>query len=62
MEKTKTAKRTGVRKFITGESRYCQSCGKESYVLFEIIQDIRLKNKLQYCKQCCDKRQIKNKL
>ncbi|HLC89761.1 MAG TPA: hypothetical protein VJG65_02250 [Patescibacteria group bacterium] len=54
MEKTGTAKKygSGVRKFVTGESRYCQSCGKESYWLFEIIQDVRLKNKLQYCKQC----------
>jgi len=56
MEKIKTAKKTGVRKFVTGESRYCQNCGKESYVLFEIIQDSKLKNKLQYCKKCFESR------
>ncbi|MEK7653350.1 MAG: hypothetical protein AAB358_02640 [Patescibacteria group bacterium] len=53
MEKTKT-KLTGVRKFVTGESRYCQKCGKESYVLFELVQDGKTKNKLQYCKKCFD--------
>jgi len=56
MEKTKTAKLTTVRKFVTGESRYCQNCGKESYVLFEVILDGKLKNKLQYCKKCCDEK------
>jgi hypothetical protein len=56
MEKTKPAKLTGVRKFITGESRYCQKCGKESYELFEIIQNDKMKNKLQYCKKCFDSR------
>jgi len=54
MAKVATAKLTGVRKFVTGESRYCQNCGKESYSLFEIIQDVRLKNKLQYCQKCRD--------
>jgi len=54
MEKIKAAKvkLTGVRKFVTGESRYCQNCGKESYELFEIIQEGKVKNKLQYCKKC----------
>ena len=56
MEKIKTAKLSGVRKFTTGESRYCQNCGKESYALFEIIQDGKIKNKLQYCKKCFDSR------
>jgi ribosomal protein S27AE len=56
MEKIKHAKLTGVRKFVTGESRYCQNCGKESYELFEIIQDGKIKNKLQYCKKCFDDR------
>ncbi len=55
MEKVKPAKPTGVRKFMTGESRYCQGCGKESYTLFEVIQDGKIKNKLQYCKKCFDK-------
>jgi hypothetical protein len=54
MEKTKSAKLSGVRKFTTGESRYCQNCGKESYDLLEIIQESKLKNKLQYCKKCFD--------
>ncbi len=49
-----TAKLVEVRKFVTGESRYCQKCGKESYELFEISQDAKLKNKLQYCKTCFD--------
>ena len=52
MEKVKSAKLSGVRKFITGESRYCQNCGKESYDLFEFIQENKMKNKLQYCKRC----------
>ncbi|MFA6215227.1 MAG: hypothetical protein WC768_01505 [Patescibacteria group bacterium] len=56
MKKIKPAQKTGTRKFITGESRYCQNCGKESYELFEIIQDSKLKNKLQYCKECRDKK------
>lgn len=56
MEKIKAAKLIGVRKFVTGESRYCQNCGKESYVLFEIIQDGKIKSKLQYCKKCFDSR------
>ena len=59
MQKIKAAKATGVRKFVTGESRYCQHCGKESYTLFEIIQDGKLKSKLQYCKKCCDEMRIK---
>ena len=41
-----------VRKFMTGESRYCQNCGKESHTLFEIIKEDKVKNKLQYCKEC----------
>lgn len=57
MGKIKAAKLRGARKFMTGESRYCQNCGKESYELFEIIQDGKIKNKLQYCKKCFDKRQ-----
>jgi len=55
MEKIKAPKATGVRKFITGESRYCQNCGEESYELFEIMQEGKLKNKLQYCKKCFNK-------
>lgn len=55
MKKLKAPKISGVRKFITGESRYCQRCGKESFALFEIIQDNTLKNKLRYCKQCAEK-------
>lgn len=51
MEKEK-AKVPGERKFVTGESRYCQKCGKESYQLFETSQSNKFKNKLQYCKKC----------
>lgn len=54
MLRMKTAKLSGVKKFITGESRYCQHCGKESHTLFEIIQSSKIKNKLQYCKECFD--------
>ena len=54
MGKVAMIKLTGVRKFVTGESRYCQNCGKESYALFEIIPDTKLKNKLQYCQKCRD--------
>jgi len=56
VKKILAVKKTGVRKFVTGESRYCQNCGHESYELFEIVQDGQIKNKLQYCKQCFDKR------
>lgn len=58
MEKVKTAKLKlmGVRKFVTGESRYCQCCGKESYALFETVVGGKIKNKLQHCKECFDKR------
>jgi len=45
----------GKRKFMTGESRYCQKCGQESYELFEITQSSKFKNKLQYCKKCFDR-------
>lgn len=47
-----TTKVPGKRKFMTGESRYCQKCGQESYELFEVSQGSKLKNKLQYCEKC----------
>jgi hypothetical protein len=50
----KQTKVQGERKFMTGESRYCQNCGKESYKLFEVSQSAKMKNKLQYCKKCFD--------
>ena len=50
MKKLKLPKLSGVRKFITGESRYCQRCGKESFTLYEVDQNNGMKNKLQYCK------------
>ncbi len=52
MQKINNLKSSGKRKFVTGESRYCQKCGKESHDLFEIIPDGKIKNKLQYCKKC----------
>ncbi|MFA6321949.1 MAG: hypothetical protein WCX71_00530 [Candidatus Buchananbacteria bacterium] len=55
-----TAKSAKGRKFMTGDSRYCQNCGKESYVLLEIIQDEKLKNKLQYCQKCFDRKMGKS--
>jgi len=56
MKKTKILhpEEPGARRFVTGESRYCQNCGKESYELFEIVQEGKIKNKLQYCKKCRD--------
>jgi hypothetical protein len=47
--------KAGVKKFATGESRYCQNCGKESHSLFEVIQDTKLKMKLMCCKECSGK-------
>ena len=50
--KKETVKLSGKRKFVTGDSRYCQNCGKESYELFTISLGVKLKNKLQFCKKC----------
>ena len=49
---SKKDQKTEKRKFVTGESRYCQKCGQESYELFEISVSSKFKNKLQYCKGC----------
>jgi len=42
------------KKFTTGESRYCQSCGKESHELFEVTHKNQKINQLQCCKNCKD--------
>lgn len=43
-----------IKKFTTNESRYCQSCGKESHDLFEVTKKTQTINQLQYCKECKD--------
>lgn len=43
---------------MTGESRYCQNCGKESNQLFEVTQSNQTINQLQYCKQCKEHHEI----
>lgn len=48
---------TSKKKFKTGESRYCQSCGKESHNLSEVTKEIQAVNQLQYCEEC--KKEIK---
>ena len=42
-------------KFISGQSRYCQNCGKESHNLFEVTKKTQTIQQLQYCKECADK-------
>lgn len=54
-------KESKTRKFVTGESRYCQSCGKESYNLFEATQANQKINQLQYCQECYNKSKSKSK-
>ena len=44
-----------IRKFTTGQSRYCQSCGIESIVLVETIPANQKISHLQYCKDCNNK-------
>ena len=39
-------------KFVTGQSRYCQCCGKESHDLFEVTDSTQNLKKLQCCEQC----------
>jgi len=39
-------------KFKTGDSRYCQCCGKESHELFEVTNNAQKHNQLQCCEQC----------
>ncbi|MBU1164189.1 hypothetical protein KKA15_01330 [Patescibacteria group bacterium] len=41
-------------KFITGEPRYCQCCGKESHELFEVTHNVQKLNQLQCCKECTE--------
>jgi len=43
------------KKFKTGESRYCQRCGKESLDLFQVTEATQTINQLQYCEDCKDK-------
>ena len=44
-----------IRKFTTGQSRYCQNCGIESFVLIAAIPANQKISQLQYCKDCIDK-------
>ncbi|MFA6410811.1 MAG: hypothetical protein WCW26_04540 [Candidatus Buchananbacteria bacterium] len=59
--KNNTIKKDKANKFITGEPRYCQNCGKESHQLFEITKNAQKIEQLQYCKTCVDIYQAKNK-
>jgi hypothetical protein len=40
------------KKFITGESRYCQKCGKESRKLFQVTNETKKIDQLQCCPDC----------
>jgi len=44
-----------VKKFITGQSRYCQSCGFESETLLMSTTKNPQVGKLQLCRKCYDK-------
>ncbi len=48
-------------KFITGESRYCQNCGKESHELFEVTQSAQKISQLKYCDKCTEQYKKKEK-
>ncbi|MBU1164578.1 hypothetical protein KKA15_03380 [Patescibacteria group bacterium] len=45
-------KKDKVKKFITGEPRYCQCCGKESHDLFEVTDNAQKLHQLQCCEKC----------
>ena len=42
------------KKFVTGERRYCQCCGKESHDLFEVTNNTQRLNQMQCCKECAE--------
>ena len=44
-----------IKKFASGQSRYCQNCGIESFVLIATIPANQKISQLQYCKDCIDK-------
>ena len=44
-----------IRKFTTGQSRYCQNCGIESFVLIATTPANQKISQLQYCKDCIEK-------
>ncbi len=45
-------KKSKTKKFVTGEPRYCQNCGKESHQLFQVTKETQKINQLQYCEEC----------
>jgi hypothetical protein len=51
-----------VKKFIAGQSRYCQNCGVESTELFEVTQNIQKKDQLLYCDKCKSEHKIKKEV
>ena len=58
----KNIKKDKLHKFVTGQSRYCQNCGKESRELFEVTKNIQKKDQLLYCSKCKDVHKIKKEV
>ena len=52
-------KQDKVHKFVTGQSRYCQGCGKESHELFEVTHNVKKIGKLHYCAECKSQYKVK---
>ncbi|MFA6421915.1 MAG: hypothetical protein WCV92_00725 [Candidatus Buchananbacteria bacterium] len=47
------------KKFVTGQSRYCQNCGAESIKLYKVTPESQKSSHLQYCQKCYDKHNAK---
>ncbi|MDX9893451.1 MAG: hypothetical protein RB292_03490 [Patescibacteria group bacterium] len=43
------------KEFATGESRYCQKCGRESHHLITIADGTKGIDQLKYCPNCAEK-------
>lgn len=52
IHKRNNIKKDKTNKFITGQSRYCQNCGKESHWLFEVTHSTQKISQLKYCQTC----------
>ncbi|MBT4850290.1 hypothetical protein HON36_05585 [Candidatus Parcubacteria bacterium] len=55
-------KKDQIKKFATGQSRYCQKCGVESSDLFEVTLNIQKKDQLLYCIDCKAKHKVKKEV
>ena len=42
------------KKFVAGESRYCQKCRKESHNLVQVTEKTHKLSQLKYCKECAE--------